>query len=304
MRVSSQQVFLSGLQSVQKHASAAVEAQLQISSGNKFRLASDNALAAGLGIQAEINSAQFAMYKVNQNHINATMAGTDTQLKSITDMLLRYQQLLTQGANDTQGDEGRQLIGLELESLRGAIYGAANTLDANGESILRQVPAADIRQSLVAPAIALRTNIAYEEVMGIETAGAAFVRRDPSGGDSSSYDANILVNGRVDLEQFLAVSADRLLHGLSPTDEDMAYMEAARRQVTQAQVAAGVISNRLEAASQLAETQELNAELVRSNLLDTDVAEATANLVKANALLQAAQTIMAKLGQNTLFERL
>ena len=304
MRVSSQQVFHSGLQSVQKHAADAVEAQQQISSGNKFRLASDNALAAGLGIQAEINSAQFAMYKVNQNHINAAMSGTDTQLKSINDMLLRYQQLLVQGSNDTLSVDGRQLIGLEMESLRAAIYGAANTLDANGDSILRQVPATSIRESLVAPAIALRTSIAYEEVMGIETAGGAFVQRSPSDGVSSSYDANIVVNGRVDLEQFLAVSADRLLHGLKPTEDDLRHMDAARNQVTQAQVAAGVISNRLESATQLAETQELNAEMVRSSLLDTDVAEATANLVKANALLQAAQAIMAKLGQNTLFERL
>ena len=305
MRVSSQQVFNTGLQSVQKHTNEAVQAQQQISSGKRFALASDNALAAGLGIQAEINSSQFAMYKVNQDHINATMAATDTQLKSVTDMLLRYQQLLVQGSNDTLSTEGRQLIGMELESLRSAIYGAVNTLDANGDSILKQVPSEDVRESLVAPAIALRTNIAYQEVMGLQEAGGAFTQRGTGSGTVPTYDAaTIFIDGRIDVEQFLSVSAERLLNGLKPTADDLAYMENARSQVTQAHIAAGVISNRLEAATQLAETQKMNAELMRSTLLDTDIAEASANLVKANALLQAAQAIMAKLGQNTLFERL
>jgi flagellin-like hook-associated protein FlgL len=44
--------------------------------------------------------------------------------------------------------------------------------------------------------------------------------------------------------------------------------------------------------------------LQRSNLLDTDLATATASLVKSNALLQAAQSIMTKLDVNTLFQKL
>ena len=108
---------------------------------------------------------------------------------------------------------------------------------------------------------------------------------------------------RVKLRNWLSFGCDST-NGLKPTADDLAYMEDARNQVTQAHIAAGVISNRLETATQLAETQKMNAELARSTLLDTDIAEASANLVKANALLQAAQAIMAKLGQNTLFERL
>ena len=50
--------------------------------------------------------------------------------------------------------------------------------------------------------------------------------------------------------------------------------------------------------------QKNNVELQRSNLMDTDMAEATAGLVKSNALLQAAQSIMSKLDANSLFQKL
>ena len=50
MRISSQQVFDSGVRSMQQHTSDVVEYQRQISSGQRYRLASDDALAAGLGV--------------------------------------------------------------------------------------------------------------------------------------------------------------------------------------------------------------------------------------------------------------
>jgi flagellin-like hook-associated protein FlgL len=50
--------------------------------------------------------------------------------------------------------------------------------------------------------------------------------------------------------------------------------------------------------------QKANIEVERSNLLDADLAESTSKLVKSNALLQAAQSIMARLEINNLFQKL
>ena len=71
-----------------------------------------------------------------------------------------------------------------------------------------------------------------------------------------------------------------------------------------AQVKTGLIQNQLDAAAESADVQKNNVELQRSNLMDTDMAEATAGLVKSNALLQAAQSIMSKLDANSLFQKL
>jgi len=74
--------------------------------------------------------------------------------------------------------------------------------------------------------------------------------------------------------------------------------------LTSAETAIGVLRNQLDAAKESADTQNTNIELERSRLLDTDLAEASATLVKSNALLQAAQSIMAKLDINNLFSKL
>ena len=65
-----------------------------------------------------------------------------------------------------------------------------------------------------------------------------------------------------------------------------------------------MLQNQLDAATEAADVQKNNVEVQRSNLLDTDLATATAGLMKANALLQAAQSIMTKMDTNSLFQKL
>jgi flagellin-like hook-associated protein FlgL len=74
--------------------------------------------------------------------------------------------------------------------------------------------------------------------------------------------------------------------------------------VTRSQVKVGLLQNQLDAATQFSESQKLNVETARSNLLDTDLPQATSQLAKSNALLQAAQAIITKLDTNTLFQKL
>jgi len=69
-------------------------------------------------------------------------------------------------------------------------------------------------------------------------------------------------------------------------------------------VKVGLQQNELEASIEISDVQKANIEVERSNLLDADLAESTSKLVKSNALLQAAQSIMARLEINNLFQKL
>jgi len=277
MRISSQQVFDSNLQSIQQHTSDVVEAQRQISSGQKYRLASDDALAAGLGVQIAWDKSQFAMFKVNQDHVNASLSSTDAQLNSINIALTKFQQMMVQGRNDPLGSDGRKILGQQAESLIAAVTQFSTAKDANGQNILRAEP---VSTALIAPSISLESGISYNEVM-IGPVGT----------------------GKDVLAIMTAVKV-KLAGGNSPSDEDMVNFQAALTQVTRAQVKTGLLQNQLDAATESAEVQKTNVELQRSNLLDTDLATATASLVKSNALLQAAQSVMTKLDVNTLFQKL
>ncbi len=277
MRISSQQVFDSSLQSIQQHTADVIETQRQISSGQKYRLASDDALAAGLGVQVAWNKSQYAMFKVNQDHINASLTSTDAQLSSINIALTKFQQMMVQGRNDPLGSDGRKILGQQAESLIAAVTQFSTAKDANGQNILRSEPVSSV---LIAPSVSLESGISYNEVM-IGPVG--------TGKDVLAIMTSIKV---------------KLAGGNSPSDEDMVNFQAALTQVTRAQVKTGLLQNQLDAATESAEVQKTNVELQRSNLLDTDLATATASLVKSNALLQAAQSVMTKLDVNTLFQKL
>ena len=277
MRISSQQVFDSSVQSMQQHTSDVVEAQRQISSGQKYRLASDDALAAGLGVQIAWDKSQFAMFKVNQDHVNTSLSSTDAQLNSINIALTKFQQMIVQGRNDALGIENRKILGQQAEALITAVTQFANAKDANGQNILRAEP---VSTALVAPSVSLETGLSYNEVM----LGSGATAKD--------------------VLAIMTAIKEKLAGGNAPSDAEMVNFQAALTQVTRAQVKTGLLQNQLDAATESAEVQKTNVELQRSNLLDTDLATATASLVKSNALLQAAQSIMTKLDVNTLFQKL
>jgi len=284
MRVSTGQIFNLGLESMQKHSVDVMNYQTQISSGNKYQHASDSGLAAGLGVQVQLNQSQFEMFKINQDHLSATYASSETQIQSINNMLLRAQQLMVQAGSDAIGAQGRSAVATELASLKLAIAQAYDAKDANGQPIFKS----SIDQIQAAPHITLDSGI-------LKTAVISF-------NDSSQPTITTTI------DSLMGAVIDEL-NGKSappsgPTAKQTDDMAAALKQINQTLVKVGVLTNRLDGATQMAETQKTNVEAERSHLLDTDLAEASAGLMKSNALLSAAQSVMAKMDINTLFQKL
>lgn len=277
MRISSQQVFDSGVSSMQQHTSDVVKYQQQISSSRKYQLASDDALAAGLGVQIDLDNAQFAMFRVNQNHITASLASTDSQLSNINLALTKFQQMMVQAGNGTLGVDGLKILGQQAGTLYNTVNQMSQAKDANGEQILRTTTPTSV---LVAPNVSLETALSFSEVMST-----------PEG-----MTQNVL--------GFMESVRDKLNAGTKLSSGDMDNIQLVLKQVTRAQVKTGLLQNQLDAATEAADVQKNNVEVQRSNLLDTDLATATAGLVKSNALLQAAQSIMTKLDANSLFQKL
>ena len=277
MRISSQQVFDSGVSSMQQHTSDVVKYQQQISSGRKYQVASDDALAAGLGVQIDLNNTQFAMFKVNQNHITSSLTSTDSQLMNINLALTNFQQMMVQAGNGTLGANGLKTLGQQAATLYDTVNQMSQAKDANGQQILRSTTPTSV---LVAPNITLETALSFSEVMAAPTGMA---------------DTVMIFMGSV---------RDKLIAGTALSTADMDNIQLVLKQVTKAQVKTGLLQNQLDAATEAADVQKNNVEVQRSNLLDTDLATATAGLMKANALLQAAQSIMTKMDTNSLFQKL
>ena len=59
MRISSHQMLSTGVASMQRHASDAIDYQQQISSGNKYSKASQNATALARGVEIQFDKSWF-----------------------------------------------------------------------------------------------------------------------------------------------------------------------------------------------------------------------------------------------------
>lgn len=277
MRISSRQIFDAGSSAIARHSADVVEAQKQISSGQKYSRASDGALAAGLSIQVTLDKAQFDMFKVNQAHLDTSYSVAETQIKTIVSMVDRFRVLVQQANSDTVSPENRSLIAQELTAIKDSVRAMAQASGVNGRRIFDS-GVANSDQIEVAPSIFLRQGLSEADILGSV--------------------------GGSDVMTILGSIATAVGNGLRPSTAQSDSINDVAAKLTSAETAIGVLRNQLDAAKESADTQNTNIELERSRLLDTDLAEASATLVKSNALLQAAQSIMAKLDINNLFSKL
>lgn len=285
MRISTKEVYLAGLQAVQQHTADIMRAQRQIATGEKYTKASDSPLAAGLGVQVTLDRAQFEMFKVNQDFTNAKLVASDTQLKSITEGMLRIRQLMTQASNDLVPEQ-RTAIKLEIDQIWKRIQAFAESTDSSGNALFDTVAPSAIPNVLIAPSLQVRAGISYAEIMG---------QRAPAGPAEAGFTS---------LDSVIGAITTRLGNRQAPSADDWDGFDKLSSQVNEAAVKVGILQNHLDAATEASEVQKMNVDIEKSNLLDADLAETTSKLARSNALLQAAQSIMSRIDINNLFQKL
>jgi len=285
MRISTKEVYLAGLQAVQQHTADIMRAQRQIATGEKYTKASDSPLAAGLGVQVTLDRAQFEMFKVNQDFTNAKLVASDTQLKSITEGMLRIRQLMTQASNDLVPEQ-RTAIKLEIDQIWKRIQAFAESTDSSGNALFDTVAPSAIPNVLIAPSLQVRAGISYAEIMG---------QRTPAGPAEAGFTS---------LDSVIGAITTRLGNRQAPSADDWDGFDKLSSQVNEAAVKVGILQNHLDAATEASEVQKMNVDIEKSNLLDADLAETTSKLARSNALLQAAQSIMSRIDINNLFQKL
>ena len=287
MRISSQQIFESGVRSMAQHTSDVMTAQQQISSGQKYQRSSDSALAAGLGVQVTLDKSKYAMFKVNQDYASQSLSTADSQLMNLQTMMASFQKIMVQAGNETLGVENRKILGQQAKGLAEAMSQLSTATDANGQQIFGAEVISPVE---LAEGVSVKPKLNYNECFHLNT----LYNYIDNGTSKSTADPIVAITK----------IANQLANGVVLATQDHNAVDEALKQVVSAQVRAGVLQNQVEAATQAAEDQKLNIETERSALLDTDLAETTASLARSNALLQAAQAIISKLDTNTLFQKI
>lgn len=299
MRISTTQIYSAGLDSLQKHTKDVMEAQRQISSGKRYGNASDNALAAGLGVEVDFDTSQFEMFKVNQDYARISLSSAETQIESIGNAIERFRGLMVQASSSSIGKQGRDIIAQEMQTIRTTIKRFSESKDANGNPVLVPKDASELTKVFVAPSIDILSSIRFEEVMGKVSSSSASAYANIS--DLYAAMENVSF---IEVDRVLGDIASVVASNQGPTDNQSRAMTLIANQINNAQVKVGSIEGQLQAAEESSDLQSSNLNQARSRLLEPDLAEATTKLAQSNALLQAAQAIMSKMDLNSLFQKL
>jgi flagellin-like hook-associated protein FlgL len=121
-------------------------------------------------------------------------------------------------------------------------------------------------------------------------------------GNTAPRSRDVLADARAFVESLERAAVSGSLE--SDFTGKMANLDSATDQVLKYQIRAGVIGAQVDAAKAALEIKATELEAHRSRLLDTDIAEASAGLVRTQTLLEAARSIFARLESSNLFQRL
>ncbi len=136
MRVSSNQMLNVGVGSMQRHASDAINYQQQISTGNKYSKASQDATALARGVEIQFDKSRYDMLKKNQDFISTRMAMADAQLGSIHDVLTSMQEIAVRARGPALGVPGLTAIAQQARQNYEHLKNLSVAMDTNDDRYL------------------------------------------------------------------------------------------------------------------------------------------------------------------------
>lgn len=300
MRISSNQIFDAGVQSIQDHASEAVRFQTQISSGKKYTQVSENPQAVTLGLKLSFDKAQYDMFKTNQELMTNRLDNINSQLSSIYSAMASLKQVAVQ-AQGASGQSDLASLAQKAKSLSDSVLQFSSASDSSGQPILKPlqntVTSGTTDNNDVLGTVQIEPGIFISE--GVSLSESIGVFADVNGPNINAKDSRY--------ENVLKAANDitaALTAGNQPTSDEVAKLDAAITQVKAAQVKAGLMSKQVIGAEDSVGGKLTDLENARATLLDTDIAEASAGLARSQTLLQAAQSIFARMQSSSLFEKL
>ena len=135
MRISTTQIFQTGIDQIQRNQSEMNRTSLQLGSGERILRPSDDPSGATQTNQFERIISATEQYQRNIDNAQPRLKQQESLLQSGTDALQRARELVVAGNNDSQTDETRRYQANELRQLRDELFEIANTRDPNGEYI-------------------------------------------------------------------------------------------------------------------------------------------------------------------------
>lgn len=132
MRISTNQIFMRGLNNMLTQQMETLKLQQQMSSQKKLQSPSDDPITASKIdlMKQRINSTE--RLQKNRDAALGALSYEESTLSNMINVLQRVREIQVQAGNTSLSEADRKALGEEAESLLGQLQGLANTQDSNG----------------------------------------------------------------------------------------------------------------------------------------------------------------------------
>lgn len=236
----------------------------RLATGKRINRASDD--AAGLAIAKEFDK-QVRAYRNAAENIQAGMSAmniADGGASTISDMLQRQQELAIQAANGAYGQDQRDAIDKEFQSLSQEIDRISKSTDYNGQQLL--------------------------DGTGKLADGSGQIQAGDGSSDSITLTASDLTLNTLNLANEKLSSPDDALRAMGSID-------AAMKRVNDMRANEGATANRLDFALSNTQNQQVNSTQALSNIEDLDYAQGLTDKVRADILQNSQQAAISQFNQ-------
>lgn len=240
----------------------------KLSSGSRINRAGDD--AAGLAISEKLKSDIRSMKQATRNANDgiSLIQVAEGGMTEVGNILSRMRELSIQGASDTMGDKERLVIDKEIQALKSEIKRIASGIEFNGTKLLN--------------------------------------------GTAGTFEIQVGIRNNPQEDRFLIESKNlsTSLESLGVSEVNTETREASRENLDKVDTAINILSsnraelgalqNRLYSTVNNLSIYHENLLAANSRIRDTDMADETSELTKANILSQATISVLSQANQSTL----
>lgn len=133
MRVSSNQIFDTGVLGVSRNQGDLFKLQNQLSTGRRVLTPADDPVASAQALLTTQSNSVNAQHLEAQGNAKTQLATIEGQLNSLTDLLQNVRERLVQAASSTLTATDRQAVADELQARLEALTSLSNAMDGRGE---------------------------------------------------------------------------------------------------------------------------------------------------------------------------
>lgn len=278
------------------------ELQSQIATGQRIERGSDDPVGA-----ARLRTLSRAERLGEVEQENAARLGQDIgaasrEVEGVLNLLQRVRELAVAGASDTLGEDGREAIALELGQIGEELFARANATNFTGQPLFAGTAGAPAFTQGTGGTVTYNGN---SENAAVPIAPGTEIERGVTGDQVFEFD----VNG-TPTSAFAVVSG--LAAALSPgapnpataAQDALVGIDAAIDTANRNQTVLGTRLAWVEVIQQSQNERSIDIAEQRSEVGDTDIAEAITRLQQTLTVLEASQSSFARVSSLNLFNAL